>query len=746
MAASVVFGMPFGREIRNLWLCLGDIGTLARRALGKRPPSVLDGDGKFFAPLLRHLMQECSQASATGHRVDLSLTGTLVDPRPMFRYQHLGPAISEGRNRARFRFRHMTTESLLGSDFDPPDGRQRALAQLAYAARATSSFPGAFEPASIGFAPSSIASNGSIPATHFGVYSESRRLEQGEHDRDYVIDGGVLDNIPVAWAVRSIAAAPADVHVDRWLVYLQPIPFPDVSAKAAERPGMRATVKRAKELRGGTERLADDIDELQRLHAGALLRDGFRQVVEYALGEARDGESDSQFLDQLYKRALAGAHSYRCRQGAVEVGRLRQLWTDAMAVIGVDPLGYRDLELVNANRPDMAGLMRALNLVDGGDLVLPSGCAAEASETAGEATLTDRRDRLIEIGRRIRTPQALARTVAALLEAARACGDAGLASKQRLYGLRADVELLVARHDRFLAQQPLVGDSNPIEMARRALWLLAWPDIQPHALPQGLWPERSFDERWEALVDEAILLADVARDVADRALLSCLVKASSAQGARSAQTESVLVALELLTGPLRPDPLTESAHVQFHMLSALNRSPLPQLQHPPHDKCRRKSVAEKLAGNQLANFGALLTSRWRLNDWTWGRLDAARSLIEIVTTRALADDADVARRSALATVAGLDPAASRTDIVKRLVEQAHEAILEQELPLFSVVNDAPPQVADLRRARSSNAANVADLHAVGDETVRDVVLRNPARAGRTAAQLAVTAARAWLRS
>ena len=38
----------------------------------------------------------------------------------------------------------------------------------------------------------------------------------------------------------------------------------------------------------------------------------------------------------------------------------------------------------------------------------------------------------------------------------------------------------------------------------------------------------------------------------------------------------------------------------------------------------------KLAGNQLANFSAFLSRRFRANDWMWGRMDAAAGLVDIL--------------------------------------------------------------------------------------------------------------------
>ena len=43
------------------------------------------------------------------------------------------------------------------------------------------------------------------------------------------------------------------------------------------------------------------------------------------------------------------------------------------------------------------------------------------------------------------------------------------------------------------------------------------------------------------------------------------------------------------------------------------------------------SAKDKLAGAQLANFGAFFSAKWRGNDWMWGRLDAAQGLVDLLT-------------------------------------------------------------------------------------------------------------------
>ena len=49
----------------------------------------------------------------------------------------------------------------------------------------------------------------------------------------------------------------------------------------------------------------------------------------------------------------------------------------------------------------------------------------------------------------------------------------------------------------------------------------------------------------------------------------------------------------------------------------------------------------KLAGNELASFSAFLDDTWRVNDWTWGRLDATATLIDLLLAEDRTDRDDL---------------------------------------------------------------------------------------------------------
>jgi Protein of unknown function (DUF3376) len=193
---------------------------------------------------------------------------------------------------------------------------------------------------------------------------------------------------------------------------------------------------------------------------------------------------------------------------------------------------------------------------------------------------------------------------------------------------------------------------------------------------------------------------------------------------------TALVALEVLFGPLRTDPLSESASIHFHMVSAANRSPLDDEifdNDPPGDR------SEKLAGNQLNNFAAFISARWRHNDWTWGRLDAARSLVELLTRPERMTDETLQRlvEDLKAPAAGSDRRA-RVDAVVKLL---HRQILEDEVPVLAYLGDDPPPGPDLPE---DPRAGPSVLGRIARETIRD---RLPSRR-RPAVRIGLVAWRA----
>jgi hypothetical protein len=117
---------------------------------------------------------------------------------------------------------------------------------LAFTARGTSSFPGAFPPLSVTDYESAFDE-----LRLDGIFDERFPLHRlsGEDPRDtYFIDGCVLDNFPFDAAIRAIKAKPAWTQVDRRLVFIEPDPGTDAAEghsqvdRAPREPSWYATV------------------------------------------------------------------------------------------------------------------------------------------------------------------------------------------------------------------------------------------------------------------------------------------------------------------------------------------------------------------------------------------------------------------------------------------------------------------------------------------------------------------------
>lgn len=764
LSCALLYDMPFDARVRDLWLQVADILRLCRPADDRNPQSLLQGDAVFYQDLmgnLRGLLKEQLEpeppvsekveerlAELKQRRVDLILTCTLLHPAPEDFYQPVGDPIRDARSRAYFRFRNLEQGAV--SDFDPLDdatgGRPNPwepVRRLAYAGRSTSSYPGAFEPATIWTAPDDDQSKppgGSepYPRSMHGIFSESVTRPPKSEEAVHVIDGGVLDNIPIAWAIRSIAAAKANRPVDRWLLYLQPVP---PSAPLPLRRGstddsrllrlVPVTVK-AHSIKLGSESLLEDVDELRRYATAAGQR---RQVADALATTPLDLDT---LLDKA-RKALASpaATGYRKRQAGVEATRLARLLETPVEVTGPDPLpfgGVRDPLGQIGNAETAADLLARLTGPadqELEELVLPDAVTGADLE-------------LLHL--RLRNLQAVGRAVATLLDCARELerqgrqvpsevGDgvrAGDVAQNELFPLRFAVEMVIAAHDRIVlrrcAQIGQGASPSPDAIARDAAAALRQAaeatgvttdptnvdkltDLCEQVtgdgpLPQAAgWPEDGYRWLWEPLAEVAERLARAVPK--DGPAFAYLREAADRQPPRVLQA---LLATEVLFGPVRPDPLSENASIRFHMISAANQSPLNKSIFGEPTVTAR----QKLAGNQLNNFAAFLSARWRQNDWTWGRLDAATSLVKLLTRAERMSD-DTLRT--LVVELGVDAEGrNREQLVEQVLGLLHEQILHDELPILAGLGDDPPTGPPAPAPQPDRTL----LAKVGSESVQDL--------------------------
>ncbi|MGP3689308.1 patatin-like phospholipase family protein [Streptomyces sp. IBSNAI002] len=251
LACHLVYGMPFDAGVRDVWLRLGDLEGLLRRSTPFRvPDSLLRGDEVVFTQLRRSLDDLLATPQQTAPRLArllrLILTATRLRPRRDWVRPTRGAPLLVGRSNAFFRFRHRAPTTDFPGD---PHAEWRALNRLAFAARTSSSFPGAFEPGRIFVGGDAPAWDEPPRVDMRGVSSETGHPDENSGGCVELVDGGPLDNIPVAWAVRAIAGTPVTRKVDRWLLFLQPVPpFPPAPAAGGRRRVTRAVRLAVKSL------------------------------------------------------------------------------------------------------------------------------------------------------------------------------------------------------------------------------------------------------------------------------------------------------------------------------------------------------------------------------------------------------------------------------------------------------------------------------------------------------------------
>ncbi|ROO61625.1 patatin-related protein [Micromonospora sp. Llam0] len=242
--------------VRNLWLDDADLWKMMRqpRPVG-RVPSLLAGDKYLYHRICRALYRLRDQGhpelATDDMTVDLSATLLAQD-------QNQERSLAEGQAQFHFTRRDAPLDTGI-TDFpgpadrpdatdhpcdDPPHPVKYRLDRLALAARATSSFPGAFEPASIHAvaghhnkleygAGTDRTSVPEMSMVFSGLRSRGTSLHIGSEPY-YVVDGGIFDNIPIRRALLAICRTAAVSPTDRRLVYLDPDPAPSARSSPTQ--------------------------------------------------------------------------------------------------------------------------------------------------------------------------------------------------------------------------------------------------------------------------------------------------------------------------------------------------------------------------------------------------------------------------------------------------------------------------------------------------------------------------------
>lgn len=495
-------------------------------------------------------------------------------------------------------------------------------AALAFAARATSSFPGAFPPLMIEELDKVLADRGEHWPGRDAFLQRAlpEQWAESRAEKAVLIDGSVLANAPFAPAMAALRERPARRQVDRRFVFLDPTPDMrfDFYGPRQERPGFFSTIigalselPRKQPIRDNLEAIAARSDRIERMLAiVAEIRAEVEAQVESLFGY-------TLWLDYPTPKRLA---AWRKRAQVAAAGKAGYGHT-AYALLKVDGAIDRTARTLQAlgGQQDgqrlrtLGGQLRETVRMRGADRFgasLPGGASPEALDFL----------RGHDLGFRIRRLRLLARRLAELEQSA----PRGVMRPMRdaIYGaLAAYLEL--KRSDTFAdLQDKADGDTGALlDMLAERMQLRTLDRQTDEALSAG----------FSALSKELrrpMLLAYLGFPFFDIATLPLL------QGEGMDEFD-----------PIRVDRIS------------------------PEDAraIRTGGVASMLKGNQFNNFGAFFSRAYRENDYLWGRLNGADRLIDIV----------------LSTLdAGARPDEPHIAALKR---RAFHAILDEEAPRLAAI-------------------------------------------------------------
>ncbi len=663
LATAVSHGCHDLRPIRTLWLEHGSFDKMMRSATDRTFVSLLAGDTNFL-PHIEEALRGLA-TSGTGYQppdppVVVRLTGTSLPGQATTLRDGQG-VITSVDHRAEFTFR--------SDDFDFAADPQ-ALVRMARACRSSASFPGAFEPSS-------------VDASLFGPRHTYGLFEDDASGATPVIDGGLLVNLPAQAALDAIVRQPSRERVDRVLALVVPDPGSARGAERVENPSLGQVI--SKSLLGIplTQSLTDFIRVLDEHNREVRARRSARDALfgGFAAEDPAVAWADFSALAE----ALFAAYRATRLSASLDRTRLAQ---------------HRDLRAAAraAGVPDLIDLT-ALG-ADHAPWVperLASGDGTWCWGSAAVRRLAGAVITWINTVAEVAPPETAAALRALKLRAA--------AARSRAEDVTPSAGVIAG-----LLAQELAADPSSVAAAfTRACE--RWPGGE---LP----PVEAIGELDAALADLADCVGrfvELSRDVVERwaededgRALRGLLRLADGAAATPDGLLALLHRLEVVEGTFEgaePRPDQEVRLVQFTSTSAADLDPL-----------ERREPRDKLAGIELAHFGAFLKGSWRANDWLWGRLDAAQRLLRLLD-------------------AATDSQLSRAGTLESHTRRVQAAILREELPTLvaeierdsglgaHVTAEAQTFVDAVRRVAGTPAGSSApiDLSGASEDDLRGLL-------------------------
>lgn len=727
-------------DLLATWADVGGFWDLLHPPGARGIVALMQGEGHFRPSVLEALTRiydtDDRHPDLVAPYTGVDLSATVIDADDEY---------EEDANEGRGHFRFIgSDEHLLDNRVprreDGIDATRRAdddesLSRLALAARSTSSLAGGFEPAHVDSWGGAAGDPEDAAQRGMRFAFAAHRAEPGTPFR--IVDGAVFDNVPIERALRSARSRVSDRRADRVMLFLDPEPDPPIGGETrwdadASRffRALRAMISR--QFR--SESVSREVAELERFNADRLVAAARLDGAAPLVAAAQWSPAEVQRRQAAYVRALG----VELADQLAETISAPSLWQ--LSSTRPSRRRYRPIP-----RSRLAALGPAL-----GRRFSALGVAGTAKVAKSPAALADAANCVLGWARALETVPARrgARRGLELTEVRRVAYDSLAAAMRWQDELTAAVLELA---DRAASGGGAPGDAEIEE------WIDAWL-----AASAGI---RTIDE-WDAL-DTAVARLRLASATAERDAAAGRTDLSSTWIASAWRPLASIAAMSAVDLP----PLYHSAgipaalsHVKYWaigvdeppadpgdfttlggdrrlgILARGIRTPARRVDeiaadvrgaddHPVLDR------QTKLAGYGFGNFFGFLARDWRVNDWWWGRMDAAAGLARFVAAQ---HPGRVREEAAVRTL---------QDAV--LAEADEPRYAEHKLSPFAAVSETSDDGSERRARLRAGTESVVNLDpayrfAIASRTVRllDRVLVQPV--GR-AAKIAAYAVLAFLR-
>jgi patatin-related protein len=649
LAKALALGSVSLNALAELWKTEGDIDKLLNDRgseldlyRSRKPATSLLNSQRMYAKLFDAMdaMEETPRSGEAPMASEIDLFVTATDLHGIYKPIELADSTPEERlHRMVFHFRcesadvaalrDATAENQFTSAYNP---------MLAFAARCTSSFPGAFEPMKlddIATVRPEVDLTRKEVTDFFARYAKQGETPQRTRTRLFA-DGGYLDNRPFSYPIDAISSRDATIPVQRKLLILDP--FPEYSDREHSSLPLRDVNFTENLFAAATtlpryETIRDDIERLQRRNRTIAEVTDLELRVASSLhhpGVAFPDSFATLYLDELIQFYGPGYRPYHhlrvidtTRQLATLVTRLARLNLDSDEAWAIRQI----IEVWRADRYNAeSGAVRG----DGGPKRSESGFLNS-----------------FDYEFRIRRLNHIRMLLSELLSAPEPATEDLLQLQLVFRRNFARVSRLADRLAADTQVMPLLSQlADAIRPRLRAI-LRGTSNRKQRDCALKVIGDIGFDG-----LDRTALAIEQSLAVVFRTLRDEIMDAFDPE---NPQHEFLLEAYRefpyrdaIVYPVLRGTGADEAAEVQVFRVGPVEATLTPNANAARPD--------QKLAGIGLGAFAGFLSRQWRENDILWGRLDGADRIISAL----LPDPADAAER-------------------ERLIGETRVVILEEEL-------------------------------------------------------------------